>query len=99
MSIVNSGDVNLWVVRFIGFCEVVIKSLCGFAFGLVAPHDLHWCNIGGKMWLVLLLSSGFSQLMPRLYSLELARWHAHLFNDQGIWHLKQGMWRVGHWIG
>ena len=47
------------------------KALHGLAviIGLVTPNPLPWCNTDGKMWLVMLLASGFSQLRPWLYSL------------------------------
>ena len=50
------------------------------------------------MWLVLLLSSGFSKLGPWLCSLELAHRHIDLLDDEGIGHLKQGAWKVGYWV-
>ena len=68
-------------------------------FGLVNPFDLPCCNTDGEIWLVLLLGLGFNQLRPWLCGLKLARWHAHLFENKGIWLLKQGMWWVGRWTG
>ena len=49
------------------------------------------------MWLVLLLSSGFSRLRPWLCSLEFALRHIHLLDDKGIVHPMQGIQRHSYW--
>ena len=66
----------------------------GLTSWLITPCDLPWCNTDEKMWLVPLLSLGFSKLGLWCCSLELACKYIYLLDDKGVRHLKQGVWWV-----